>query len=121
MTDSNPPEAPFSINLKPGQPPQVTFRPEGDVVDWCPSLLEIRDSGIFDEIAKTQQAMDAAFLVVTQLGGQRVDAPAAGGDGRSCAHGVMKYATGDGKNGKPYHRYDCPIKAAGCAAQWGKN
>jgi hypothetical protein len=120
------------VTWTPGKVPLITFRPEGDVTDWSPSLMEFRDSGIADEIAKTQQSIDAAFLVVTQLGGQRIDAPASGGgyqqpaapaavgDGRSCAHGVMKYFEGIGKTGKAYKRYDCPIKADGCAAQWGR-
>jgi hypothetical protein len=118
------------VSWTPGKAPIITFRPEGDVTDWSPSLMEFRESGIADEIAKTQQSIDAAFLVVTQLGGQRMDAPASGGgqpsapaaqgDGRSCGHGVMKYFEGIGKTGKAYKRYDCPIKADGCPAQWGR-
>jgi hypothetical protein len=92
--------------------------------------MEIRDSGIFDEIAKTQQTFDAAFLVTTQLGGQRLpdrpgdgyqqSGPAPQGDGRKCDHGVMVYAEGIGKNGKPYKRYNCPTKAENCPTQWGR-
>jgi hypothetical protein len=132
---STPPEAPFSVTWTPGKVPLITFRPEGDVTDWSPSLMEFRESGIADEIAKTQQSIDAAFLVVTQLGGQRIDTPAAGGgnngwpapppastgDGRSCPHGTMLYAEGiSKKTNNPYKRYDCPQKAQGCATQWGR-
>lgn len=127
---STPPEAPFSVTWTPGKVPLITFRPQGDVTDWSPSLMEFRDSGIAAEIAATQQSIDAAFLVVTQLGGQPVNsppgwaappsAPAAVGDGRSCQHGVMKYAEGTSKAGKKYKRYDCPTKADNCPAQWGR-
>ena len=125
-TTAQPPEAPFSISYTPGKPPIITHRPEGEPVDWIPSAREFRELGIFDEVAKNQQALDAAFLVVTQLGGQRMDsggggqASAGGGDGRSCGHGVMKYAEGvSQKTRKPWKRYDCPIKADNCPSQWG--
>lgn len=130
MTESTntPPEAPFSISYTPGKMPIITHRPEGELADWIPSTREFRELGIYDEIAKNQQALDAAFLVVTQLGGQRMDsagqsAPpqqAGGGDGRTCAHGTMKYAEGKSqKTQKWWKRYDCPAKADNCAAQWG--
>jgi hypothetical protein len=114
------------VTWTPGKTPLVTFRPEGEVTDWIPSLREFRESGIADEIAKTQDTLNAAFLVVTQLGGQRMDssggnqASAGAGDGRKCDHGVMKYSEGiSQKTRKPWKRYDCPTKAANCAAQWG--
>lgn len=125
-TTSTPPEAPLSISWTPGKPPIVTYRPEGNVVDWIPGVRELREMGVYDEVFKNQQALDAAFQVVTQLGGTRIDsggqAPAgdAQGDGRSCAHGTMKFATGkSAKTNKQWKRYDCPQKADNCPAQWG--
>jgi hypothetical protein len=119
------------VTWTPGKAPLITLR-DGSVLDWAATVREFRNSEVIEEIASTQEAINARFQIVTQLGGQRIDggqpagsftAPPAGppaqGDGRSCQHGTMNFNAGTGKNGKPYKRYDCPSKVQGCGPQWG--
>jgi hypothetical protein len=46
-------------------------------------------------------------------------AAAAPGEAKYCAHGMQVLATGIGKNGKAYKRYDCPARVKECPPAWG--